>query len=72
MIGFLPFYHIYGIQAIMLQCISRGDKIVSLQKFQKNEFVRAIREYKVLLISLVIPSLKNGDCLSQFKIIGFL
>lgn len=56
--GLLPFYHIYGIQAIMAGGLSRASKLITLPNFQKNTFIKAIRDYKPTLMPTVPPILK--------------
>lgn len=41
-IGILPFFHIYGMVAVMLTGLDHGAKIVTLPRFEPEAFLNAI------------------------------
>ena len=53
--GLLPFYHIYGMDVIMLSSLHAGSKLVTLSKFSPDTFLSAIQKYKINLTHLVPP-----------------
>ena len=53
--GLLPFYHIYGMDVIMLSSLHAGSKLVTLPKFSPDIFLSVIQKYKTNLIHLVPP-----------------
>ena len=53
--GLLPFYHIYGMDVIMLSSLHAGSKLVALPKFSPDIFLSAIQKYKINLTHLVPP-----------------
>ena len=53
--GLLPFYHIYGMDVIMLSSLHAGSKLITLSKFSPDTFLSAIQKYKINLTHLVPP-----------------
>jgi acyl-CoA synthetase (AMP-forming)/AMP-acid ligase II len=53
----LPFFHIYGLGVIMNFALSRGATLVVLQRFDLEQFLRAIQEHRVTFAHLVPPIL---------------
>ena len=53
--GLLPFYHIYGMDVIMLSSLHAGSKLVTLSKFSPDIFLSTIQKYKINLTHLVPP-----------------
>lgn len=51
----LPFYHIYGLVVLLLSKLSVGCKIISIPKFEINEFIHCVGEHKGTLLGLVPP-----------------
>ena len=43
----LPFYHIFGISALILTSLINGCKIISLRKFEPKKYVDVIKNEKV-------------------------
>ena len=54
-VGVLPFFHIYGLVAIMNLALYRGDTIVTMPRFELAEFLRVVQEYRITRASLVPP-----------------
>ena len=53
--GLLPFYHIYGMDVIMLSSLHAGSKLITLSKFSPDIFLSTIQKYKINLTHLVPP-----------------
>lgn len=51
----MPFYHCYGLQVLLVSKLALGCKIVSVPKFEINEFVRTIGDHKTTFLALVPP-----------------
>jgi acyl-CoA synthetase (AMP-forming)/AMP-acid ligase II len=54
-VGVLPFFHIYGLVAIMNLSLYRGATIVTMPRFELAEFLRVVQEYRITRASLVPP-----------------
>lgn len=52
---FLPFYHGYGLIIILFSKLALGTKIVSIPKFDVNQFLRITKEQKATFLHLVPP-----------------
>lgn len=52
---FLPFYHAYGLIILLLAKLALGVKIVSIPKYEINEFLRIAKEHKSTFLHLVPP-----------------
>ena len=57
LIAVLPFFHIYGLLVIMNWALSRGTSIVVLPRFDLEQFLGAIQEYRITYAHLVPPIL---------------
>ena len=57
LIAVLPFFHIYGLLVIMNYALYRGAGIVVLPRFELEEFLGALQEYRVTFAHLVPPIL---------------
>ncbi len=55
MIGVLPFFHIYGMVLILNLAIYRGSTLVTMPRFEIEQFLQIIQDYKVSCLSLVPP-----------------
>ncbi|XP_050547919.1 uncharacterized protein LOC126909526 [Daktulosphaira vitifoliae] len=51
----LPFYHIYGLTAIMLRGLHEGCKIVSLPKLESELFLSILKDHKATILYVVPP-----------------
>ncbi len=56
-IGVLPFYHIYGMVVIMNMTLATGATIVTMPRFELEEFLKLIQDYHVTRANLVPPIL---------------
>jgi len=54
-IGILPFYHIYGMLVILNLCLYRGVTIVTLPRFELEQFLKTLQDYKITRANLVPP-----------------
>eukprot|EP00731_Ephydatia_muelleri_P025133 Em0017g216a len=54
-LGLLPFFHIYGMQAILTSSLYQGARVVILPKFDPTLFLSTIEKYGVHLAHLVPP-----------------
>lgn len=52
---FLPFYHAYGLIVLLMPKLALGAKIVTMPKFDVNEFLRITKEHKATFLHLVPP-----------------
>lgn len=52
-LGLLPQSHIYALVIICHLATYRGDQIVTLPKFEIQQFLRAIENFKIKLLYLV-------------------
>jgi acyl-CoA synthetase (AMP-forming)/AMP-acid ligase II len=55
LIGVLPFFHIYGMTVIMNAAIRRGATIVTMPRFDLEQFLQLIQDYKITRAHLVPP-----------------
>ena len=53
--GFLPFFHIYGLTCLLHQCIVVGWTLVVLPKFDIDTFCRVIQDYRITFAYIVPP-----------------
>ncbi|KFY09376.1 hypothetical protein V491_08207 [Pseudogymnoascus sp. VKM F-3775] len=56
-IGFLPFYHIYGLTSLVHQAIYNGLELIVMAKYDLEKFCSYIQEYKITLAYVVPPVL---------------
>ncbi len=54
-IGVLPFYHIYGMVLILLLSLAKGNKCVSVAKFDMEMFLQVMDKYQITIAPLVPP-----------------
>jgi acyl-CoA synthetase (AMP-forming)/AMP-acid ligase II len=54
-VAVLPFFHIYGLVAIMNLALYRGDTLVTMPRFDLVEFLRVVQKYRITRASLVPP-----------------
>lgn len=54
--GFLPFYHIYGINSLILTvCGYRAQLLVVVSKYTLENFLKAVEQYKITFANIVPP-----------------
>ncbi|XP_011183129.1 uncharacterized protein LOC105212683 [Zeugodacus cucurbitae] len=51
----LPFFHIYGLNIVMLSKLSVGAKLVTLPQFRPDDLVKALSEHKSTMVNVVPP-----------------
>jgi 4-coumarate--CoA ligase len=54
-LGVLPFFHIYGLTALIHQTLHRGIEMVVMPSFDMEAFLRAIQEHKITFIYVAPP-----------------
>jgi len=54
-VAVLPFFHIYAMETIMVMGLRLGVKIVTLPKFEPEQYIKALVTYKPTLLALVPP-----------------
>ena len=52
-VAVLPFFHIYAMNTIMTMGLQLGAKIVTLPKFEPEEYIQALVTYKVCEVNAV-------------------
>jgi acyl-CoA synthetase (AMP-forming)/AMP-acid ligase II len=55
MIGILPFFHVYGLTVLMNLALWRGTTVVTMPKFELDEFLRLMQNHGVTYGCLVPP-----------------
>jgi len=77
-IGVLPFFHIYGMVLILNLSVFRGATLVTIPRFELEQFLQLVQDYKITNLNLVPPlvlamanhpSVDNYD-LSSVRMIG--
>ncbi|MGY1752228.1 4-coumarate--CoA ligase family protein [Blastococcus sp. SYSU D01042] len=56
-IAVLPFFHIYGLTVLMNQGLALGGTVVTLPRFELEDFLRTIQEYKITRAFVAPPIL---------------
>jgi acyl-CoA synthetase (AMP-forming)/AMP-acid ligase II len=54
-IGFLPFFHIYGLTVVLNDCLRRGAEIVTMPRFELEQFLRLIQEHRITVAYVAPP-----------------
>jgi acyl-CoA synthetase (AMP-forming)/AMP-acid ligase II len=54
-IGILPFYHIYGMIALMNFPLYKGSKCVTMPRFDLEQFLKLVQDYRITHLYLVPP-----------------
>lgn len=77
-VAVLPFFHIYGMVLILNLAIYRGTKMVTMPRFDLEQFLQIVQEHKATVLNLVPPiilalakhpSVNNYD-VSSIRLIG--
>jgi acyl-CoA synthetase (AMP-forming)/AMP-acid ligase II len=55
LLGVLPFFHIYGMVVIQLLVLSQGATLITMPKFDMEEFLGIVQKYKITVAPLVPP-----------------
>ena len=67
----LPLFHIYGLVVILNMGLHTGATIVTMQRFELEDFLRAVRDYQVSLAHLVPPiilALSKSPIVDQYQL----
>lgn len=54
-LGLLPFFHIYGMVCIIGAALSQGATIVTMPRFDLQQFLEIVQKYKISYMNLVPP-----------------
>ena len=54
-LGFLPFFHIYGLTCLLHQCVMVGWTLVVLPRFDIETFCRLVQQYRITFAYVVPP-----------------
>ena len=54
-VGVLPFYHIYGLTVILSLSMANGATVVSLPRFDLQQFLQVLQDYQVTVGNMVPP-----------------
>lgn len=57
-LAFLPMFHIFGLTVVTLCGLARGNKLVTLPRFEPESFLQAIVKYRVNRLAVVPPVLQ--------------
>ena len=71
LIGILPFYHIYGMTVIMNAALRAGATVVTMPRFDLEQFLGLIQQYKVTtgyLVPPIVLALAKHPVVDQFDI----
>lgn len=55
LMGILPFYHIYGMIVIMNYALHVGGTVITMPRFDMEQFLGLIQQYKITYANLVPP-----------------
>jgi acyl-CoA synthetase (AMP-forming)/AMP-acid ligase II len=47
LVAVLPFFHIYGMQVLMNSCLRAGATVVTLPRFDLEQFLRVHQDYRI-------------------------
>lgn len=70
-IAVLPFFHIYGMQVLMNAVIARGGTVVTMPRFDLEEFLTLVQEQRITIAYLVPPivlALAKHPMVDQFDL----
>ena len=70
-VGFLPFFHIYGMTVILCMILKRGATVVTMPQFDLESYLRLNQDYKCRNAYLVPPvalALAKHPMVDQFKL----
>jgi acyl-CoA synthetase (AMP-forming)/AMP-acid ligase II len=54
-VGILPFYHIYGMTVILSMALRRGATVITMPKFEMEDFCELVQDHKIKSAYLVPP-----------------
>jgi acyl-CoA synthetase (AMP-forming)/AMP-acid ligase II len=67
----LPLFHIYGLVVILNMGLHKGSPIVTLPRFDLEQFLRAVQDYKVTMAHIVPPivlMLSNNPLVDEYDV----
>ena len=70
-LAMLPFFHIYGMVVVMKLALAGGATVVSMPRFDMEDFLGLIQQYKVTTLPLVPPvvlGLAKSPLVDQFDL----
>ena len=70
-LAMLPFFHIYGMVVVMKLALAGGATVVSMPRFEMEEFLGLIQQYKATTLPLVPPvvlGLAKSPLVDQFDL----
>ncbi|KPK31645.1 MAG: AMP-dependent synthetase [Betaproteobacteria bacterium SG8_40] len=54
-LGVLPFFHIYGMVVVLQMTLAKGGTIITMPRFDMEEFLAAVAKYRISVAPLVPP-----------------
>jgi acyl-CoA synthetase (AMP-forming)/AMP-acid ligase II len=57
MLAYLPMFHIYGLSVLLLYGLALGARLVTLARFEPEEFLATLQRYRVTHLNVVPPIL---------------
>ena len=77
-LAFLPMFHIYGMTVVLLSGLATGMTLVTIPKFEPEQFLQALQDYRVTHLAVVPPVLQflalhplvNSYDLSSLQVVG--
>ena len=70
-LSFLPFFHIYGMQVLMNGALCQGGKVVSMPRFDLEQFLTLCQDHKVrrgFVVPPVVLALAKHPAVDQFDL----
>jgi len=71
LVGVLPFFHIYGMVAILNFGLMRGATVVTLPRFELESFLRVLQDWPIALAHIVPPiavALAKHPCVDRYNL----
>jgi len=54
-LGVLPFFHIYGMVVVQMLVLAQGGTLITMPRFDMEEFLATVQKYRITLAPLVPP-----------------
>ena len=70
-LAFLPFFHIYGMVVIMKLALATGGTLVTMPRFDFQDFLATVQKYKLTVLPLVPPvvlGMVKSPAVAQFDL----
>jgi acyl-CoA synthetase (AMP-forming)/AMP-acid ligase II len=70
-LAFLPFFHIYGIVAFMSLSMRQGATVVTMPRFDLEQYLEWVQQYQVTVLHLVPPialALAKHPCVDNYHL----